>query len=486
MSTNKKLIILSIALLLCITIGGTLAFSTSIEDETNILSTGKVEIKQHEYERKKDASGRYTSELIKFTQGQDIDPAYYVDRQVKYDETSQSWDSIGVNSDNLLYDESVKNVIDKFVFVENTGKTDAYFRTIIAFECPNGFDYSLIHFNINNNSKFQWGDIGYANINGNRYYLKVATYKEVLATGETAIPSLLQVYLDPKTTNQDMDLFGNTFDILVKTQATQSIEGISSKNVLDEVFGDLVDTLPWDGEIIPCIIKNKDELRTLFKNGGNCVLDANLEFDGDLGTSYTSVPSIKKSVVLNTNGYNLITSAKSNINYNMFIPVGENGKLTLNGNGSINLTDEAISLANNSVIYSYSNGEVIINGGSYHSSGAKYNIAIWAEGNSVITINDGNFTNTGDKSSLIFATQNAKIYINGGIFRTSSLEENDLLNTGDHSPNARIIISGGTFINVDPSTPRSDDVGRIIIEDGYKVISETQTNGDVWYMVVPE
>ena len=26
----------------------------------------------------------------------------------------------------------------------------------------------------------------------------------------------------------------------------------------------------------------------------------------------------------------------------------------------------------------------------------------------------------------------------------------------------------------------------IVLADGYKMISETQTNGDVWYIVVPE
>ncbi len=486
MNTNKKLIILSLAFLLCITIGGTLAFSTSIEDKTNILSTGKVEIKQHEYERKKDTSGRYTSELIKFTQGKDIEPAYYADRQIKYNETSQSWSSIGVDSNNLLYDESIKNVIDKFVFVENTGRTDAYFRTIIAFECPNGFDYSLIHFNINNDSKFQWGDIGYTNINGKRYYIKVATYKEVLASGSTAIPSLLQVYLDPKTTNEDMDLFGTTFDILVKTQATQSIEDISSGNVLDEVFGNLVDTLPWDGEIIPCTIENETQLGEFLKSGGSCTLIKDIKISKDLGTGWNVLPTIKNSTKLNLNGHTITNDTTSSSNFNMLLAGSSSGNLTIIGEGKIEYTSSKKSNNSSAPIYATASSNITIDGGTYISDGSKYNIAVWAQDNSVVTINGGTFKNTNNISDLIYAVGKATIYINGGYFESASAANSDTLNIMGDSDEARIIISGGTFVNDDPSVEPGDDENKIIIAEGYKVISETQTNGDIWYTVVPE
>ena len=41
-----------------------------------------------------------------------------------------------------------------------------------------------------------------------------------------------------KITNEDMELFGNTFDVLVKTQATQSVADQSSEQVLNKVFGE--------------------------------------------------------------------------------------------------------------------------------------------------------------------------------------------------------------------------------------------------------
>lgn len=239
MSTKNKLIILSIALILCVTIGGTFAYSTSIEDITNLFSTSKVQIEQHEYEREKDYSGKYTGKLIESTQKQGIEPAYLTNDKIELSDTVQSWSSIGLDSRNKLYASSVKNVIDKFVFVENKGNTSAYFRTIIAFECPEGFDYSLIHTNLNNSEQIIWNkNIGYVKLGEQRYYFIVATYKDALEAQKISVPSLLQVILDSKITNEDMELFGNTFDVLVKTQATQSVADQSSEQVLNKVFGE--------------------------------------------------------------------------------------------------------------------------------------------------------------------------------------------------------------------------------------------------------
>ena len=48
-----------------------------------------------------------------------------------------------------------------------------------------------------------------------------------------------------------------------------------------------------------------------------------------------------------------------------------------------------------------------------------------------------------------------------------------------------ITVTGGTFVNYDPSTG-DDNLGGSFVADGYKVVSETQSTGDVWYTVVAE
>ena len=51
---------------------------------------------------------------------------------------------------------------------------------------------------------------------------------------------------------------------------------------------------------------------------------------------------------------------------------------------------------------------------------------------------------------------------------------------------AKISITGGTFINFDPSDSASENPHGNFVADGYKVVPQTQTNGDIWYTVVAE
>ena len=51
---------------------------------------------------------------------------------------------------------------------------------------------------------------------------------------------------------------------------------------------------------------------------------------------------------------------------------------------------------------------------------------------------------------------------------------------------AKVIIKGGTFINFDPSNNSAEGAGTNFVADGYKVVRETQSNGDIWYTVVAE
>ena len=60
-----------------------------------------------------------------------------------------------------------------------------------------------------------------------------------------------------------------------------------------------------------------------------------------------------------------------------------------------------------------------------------------------------------------------------------------LLNLIDNS-NASITVYGGTFVNFDPSHSRTENPEANFVADGYKVVSETQANSDIWYTVVPE
>ena len=119
--------ILTIALviaLLATCFAGTYAYLTDTKAAKNVMVVGNISIEQFEKER--DASGA----LVDFTQNKPAVPA------VGY----TAWDAEGVDvngvSMKVFDDEAMKNVIDKIVYVQNTGNVGAYIRTIVAIEAP--------------------------------------------------------------------------------------------------------------------------------------------------------------------------------------------------------------------------------------------------------------------------------------------------------------------------------------------------------------
>ena len=282
---NVLLIALSFVLVAVLSVGATLAYLQDEDGAVNVMTVGNVKIEQLEYERVVDENGNwvkssyeaygYTADLMQeFTQAKPALPAIYNDGTTKWDDRNgssaasgtgshqQPWLQIGAPGSNQLFDDSVGNVIDKFVFVKNTGIFDAYYRTIIAIEDPKG-NTADIHFNKNGHSFFIWNDLGYVEIEGVRYALLEAVYTEVLKPGEVSRPSLLQVFLDPSATNEDCASFGPTWDVLVMSQAVQATgfkndangNGTFADEALDVAFGKTSATVhPWvSGVEIPTV-----------------------------------------------------------------------------------------------------------------------------------------------------------------------------------------------------------------------------------------
>lgn len=462
MNTNKKLIILSLALLLCITIGGTLAFSTSVEDDTNVFTTSRVDIQQLEYERGNNS-------LKKFTQEQEIKPAYYVNDKIEYNNIPQQWDEIGVDSENILYSDSIKNVIDKFVFIKNIGKTDAYYRTIIAFECPNGFDKSLIQINKNENNKFNWKEIGYVNLGTTRYYLISATYNHILEPNETSIPSLLQVFLDPKTTNEHMDLLGETFDILVKTQSAQSVDDQTAEQVLNKVFGNTTsDNINKWFDLRPKYdVTNYTELtKAIDEINEDSIINVKDEINDNKAGFYEISG---KKFDINGNDYKVYMGGANSFGYSMNIV--NNAYVVFN---DVNIDGGGFQIAYDSTV-EFNGGSIKI---SNETTNPRYTVYAVSSGTEV-TINGGDFSfDTTKKRAYIYAGSGTKVYINGGNFGKASSRNDYNASTGEGinyslgivGPGT-VIIKGGTF-GFNPTT---------WVADGYQAMK----SGSTW-TVVPE
>ena len=106
-----------------------------------------------------------------------------------------------------------------------------------------------------------------------------------------------------------------------------------------------------------------------------------------------------------------------------------------------------------------------------------------------LTINGGYYYGGGTAVQV----QEGTLVINGGTFACEPFGDpygcNFLINCVDSAyknGTAKVIIQGGTFINFDPSNNSAEGAGTNFVADGYKVVPQTQTNGDIWYTVVAE
>lgn len=106
-----------------------------------------------------------------------------------------------------------------------------------------------------------------------------------------------------------------------------------------------------------------------------------------------------------------------------------------------------------------------------------------------LTITGGSYYGGGTAVQV----QEGTLTITGGHFAVEAFGEpygyNFLLNCVDSAyknGSAKIIVKGGTFVNFDPSNNTAEGAGTNFVADGYKVVSASQTDGEVWYTVVPK
>ena len=293
---KKILTTLSVVLILGMAVLGIMAWLTSEDSNVNVMTAGNVKIDQQEYERVTDENGNFvivdTSnvdpnygynqayELQPFTQAKPAYPAVYQEGEVVWDDFQQLWNQVGAPGSNDIFDDSVKNVIDKFVFVKNTGKFDAYYRTIVAIEAPEGITSGTVHSNFNANTRFTQTKLGYVEINDVRYVVYEMLYNEILTPGEVSRPSLLQVYLDPKATNEDCALFGETWDILTISQAVQTKGFANANEALDTAFGNIdVDNVAalFEDMKIPTVVTEDEALAEALGSGEDVVVPKDVD-----------------------------------------------------------------------------------------------------------------------------------------------------------------------------------------------------------------
>lgn len=442
MSIKKSVMSASaFALATVLAVGGTYAYTSyQTLSLTNEHDMGIVEIEQLEYERAVDENGNwiqletadkygyYPDKLQEFTQNKLLIPTNK-DKMSWDDRISgshqQSWAQVGASGSNQLFDDSCKNVIDKFVFVKNTSTSDAKLRTVFAFEI--GEYKSIEEFKsvimLNTNAahwSWDWnGEI--CKIGNNNYLLATATYlgptsnpTGILAPDAVSYPSLLQFYMKSDVTKEmaeKIDGNGNRiYEIMVVSQACyESLE-------LNDVFGKITaESNPWisGGEV--------------FDEAGTYSLTKNINLrDGEATDA--------------------VAASGADVTVNIL-------------DGTYDAADHDCA------VWAYDGATVNIYGGNYICDG-------FAD------------VNSENHQDMIYAGSNGNKsagYINIYDGRFESRNGAWLLNETDNL--GEIVVYGGTFINWNPANNTSEGAGTNFLAPGYTVVETTEGENTIYTVV---
>jgi len=251
-------ILLCLILTTVISTGSSLAYLTANENEANVLASGNVSAQIIESERVSQTNSGEDA-LRPFVQQKNVLPAVGEIRWAT-DEDGRVYQKWGSGGSSVLFDAELKNVVDKFVFVQNTGSDAAYLRVWFAFEAGDltaeEINNKMLHWN-RNVTHWEWTDFSDSmkiTVEGVEYFLRVATYVGsdtvhtggILPGGATTRPSLLQFFFDSSIRNDDIMPFGDEYKILAFAQLCQVEANTTPQTCLCTYFGDVnVNNNPW-------------------------------------------------------------------------------------------------------------------------------------------------------------------------------------------------------------------------------------------------
>ena len=274
-----------------------------------------------------------------------------------------------------------------------------------------------------------------------------------LAAGETSGLITLTAQMKQEAGNeyQNKEINGITITV-VATQDT--VESDSKDNQYDKDA-----TYP--------VVSTEDLKKALEETGGNFTVGDDIPVTPVVAdtTVDTLVPQItvKQDTTLDLNGKTIgVDADAAKADYGEASPLlmaVTGGTLTINGDGEINCE------AGNNQVYgiNVNGGKVVVNGGKFYGAITAIQVQ-----KGTLEINGGFFDMAPTCKAQV--PQYAQYVVNA-------------IDSAYKDGSATITIKGGTFVNFDPSA-NPEGAGTSYVAEGYKVVSETQTNGDTWYTVV--
>ena len=242
------------------------------------------------------------------------------------------------------------------------------------------------------------------------------------------------------------------FDILVNDTDNGEIKYTSfnteipvQRNHLTTIIGNVLTTATEVEVTINDNFANADHQNWVFDafvNGGVVTLDENYT----IGSTLYVESGVE--AVLNLNGYS-IKNEKENKPTDVIV-VKEGGKLTINGDGTI----EAVT--GNDGYAVICEGELVINGGTYKSG-----------------VDENN-----EPNAVIYARGKGKVFVNGGTFPNDN-NSKYVLNKKDANRDTTVIeVRGGKFEKFNPENNAAENAGTNFCAEGYGAFQD----GD-WYEV---
>ena len=245
---------------------------------------------------------------------------------------------------------------------------------------------------------------------------------------------------------------------VMQTTAGNEYQGLTLDGITITVYAtqDTVESDSFDNQY-DANATSADELKDALKNGGDINVSKDIYTSGDDNAAASM--TISKPTTLNLDAKIISPDNMGNNGTNFCA-------LIVDADTTINATkDGGIDTG--------------VNGG--------YGINVRKGAN--LTINNGYYYGGGTAVQV----QKGTVTITGGTFACEPFGDpygyNFLINCIDAAykdGTAKVIIKGGTFINFDPSNNSAEGAGTNFLADGYKVVPETQPNGDIWYTVVAE
>ena len=292
----------------------------------------------------------------------------------------------------------------------------------------------------------------------------VLTYSKQseLAAGAQPLYFALVVYYPYELGNVVDGLVYNRSDVELATELTVKLTAAQAVSESDSFSND------YDqGAQLPVV--NSQSLTSALKAGGIVTLGSDIEYSADTNPDIDTADQrvvLTRSTVLDLSDKTItFDSGAGANNFAAFYLSSGFANVTVEGDGTI----DAISNTGGYCFHLYgsllSRPKLTINGGTYIGTPTAVNV------------------------------QHGTAYINGGFYdcRPATTVTEDVyrytLNCYDDNyknGSAKIIVTGGTFVNFNPADNQAEGPGTNFVAEGYTVVPETQANGDIWYTVVPE